>query len=95
MGATKKIPKNWREAETIGPRGGVKTTVSFAELEVVRSEDLPKLMTTKEAAQFLRRHPKTIEEYRKEGSLKFCKLRGRYFTTPEFIAEFLEAESKA
>lgn len=65
----------------------------FEQVRVTRSEDLPELMTTQEAAEFLKRHPKTVEEYRNDGTLKFLKMRGRYFTTPEFIAEFITNES--
>lgn len=66
----------------------------FEQMRVTRSEDLPELMTVHEAAEFLGRHFKTVEEYRKEGALKFFKMRGRYFTTPEFLAEFIEAETR-
>lgn len=93
MGAVKKIPKDWRTQKSETAKGGLKTTVKYQPPEVIRSEDLPELLTTKEAAKILRRHEKTIEEYRNDGSLKFHKIKGRYFTTPEFIAEFLEDES--
>lgn len=66
----------------------------FEQMRVTRSEDLPELMTTKEAAEVLSCHYKTVEEFRKDGSLKFIKLRGRYFTTPEYIADYIESESK-
>ena len=94
MGAVKKIPKDWRTQNTTGTKGGLRTRASFEAVEVTRSEDLPQLMTSKQAADLLRRHLKTIEEYRNDGSLKFLKIRGRYFTTPEFIAEFIEVESR-
>lgn len=94
MGAAKVIiSKDWL---TVEPK---KTDRSrrihkFEQMRVTRSEDLPELMTTQQAAEFLCRHYKTVEEYRKDGSLKFLKLRGRYFTTPEYIAEFINAESR-
>ncbi len=93
MGAVKKIPKDWRTQKSVNAKGGLKTTASYKAPEVIKSEDLPQLLTTKEAAAILRRHEKTVEEYRNDGSLKFLKLKGRYFTTPEYIAEFLEEES--
>lgn len=93
MGA-KRIPKDWRTQNTAGTKAGLRTRASFEPDEVTKSEDLPQLMTTLETAKLLRRHPKTIEEYRNDGSLKFLKIRGRYFTTPEYVAEFLEIESK-
>lgn len=94
MGAVKRIPKDWRTQDTKGTRGGLRTRATFDFVEVTKSEDLPELMSAKEAAVFLKRHYKTVEEYRNDGSLKFTKQRGRYFTTPEWIAEFLENESK-
>ncbi len=94
MGAIKRIPKDWRTQNAENTRGGLKTTVTYESAEIFKSEDLPELLTTKEAAVFLKRHPKTVEEYRKDGSLKFSKNRGRYFTTPGYIAQFLEDESK-
>lgn len=92
MGA-KKIPKDWRTQNVEGAAHGLRIRTQFRNLQVTRSEDLPTLMTTKEAASMLRRHSKSIEEYRNDGRLKFVKIGGRYFTTPEFIAEFLENET--
>ena len=94
MGAVKTIPKDWRTQNTEGTKAGLRTRASFEAADVTKSEDLPELMTTKEAAKLLRRHPATVKEYRNDGSLRFHKIRGRYFTTPEFIAEFLEMESR-
>lgn len=85
MGAARKIPKDWRTATA---KNSKSTTV------VIDSDNLPKLLNSKHAAVILCRHVKTIEEYRKDGSLRFIKIRGRYFTTAEFIAQFIEAESK-
>ena len=87
------IAKDWRKAEPAKTDRSRKIH-RFEQMRVTRSEDLPELLTTSEAAKFLCRHPKTIEEYRNDGSLKFIKIRGRYFTTPEFIAEFIDRESK-
>ncbi|MBL7545597.1 MAG: helix-turn-helix domain-containing protein [Bdellovibrionaceae bacterium] len=90
------IDKSWLEAE---PRS--KAQVSnfrklhkFEHMTVTKSEDLPELMTTKDAAEILRKHPDTIKEYRNDGSLKFIKIKGRYYTTPEYIADFIESEMK-
>lgn len=89
----KKIAKDWRTHDVSKTKTGLRTHTQFRNLEVTKSEDLPKLMTSREAAELLRRHVKTIEEYRKDGRLKFVKLGGRFFTTAEYIAEFLETES--
>jgi hypothetical protein len=93
MGA-KKIPRDWRTQSSAGTKAGLRTRATYEKPDVVRSEDLPELLTTAEAAGVLRRHPKTVEEYRNDGSLKFHKIKGRYFTTPEYVAEFLENETK-
>lgn len=94
MGAPKiKFTKDWlSEDSKISERA--KRIHKFEQMRVTRSEDLPELMTTIEAAEFLCKHYKTVEEYRKDGSLRFLKIRGRYFTTPEYIAEFIEREQQ-
>lgn len=84
MAAARKIPRDWRTS-------GTKITKSTP--VVIDSDNLPKLLNARDAAQILNRHPKTIDEYRKDGSLRFIKIRGRYFTTAEFIAQFIESES--
>lgn len=90
------IDKNWLNDEPTSKasKSNVRKMHKFEHMTVTRSEDLPELMTTKEAAEFLRKHPKTIEEYRNDGCLKFIKIKGRYFTTPEYIGDFLENEMK-
>jgi len=94
MSAVKKvvISKDWLTADPKTTR--VRKIHKFEQMKVMRSEDLPDLMTTQEAADFLGRHYKTVEEYRKDNSLKFYKIRGRYFTTPEYLTEFIEAENR-
>lgn len=64
------------------------------QLEVIKSEDLPELIAPKKAAQMLHMHYKTLENERRDGKIKFIKRGGRYFTTPEWIAEYLETYSK-
>lgn len=94
MSAAKKviIAKDWLTANPKTER--VRRIHKFEQMKVTRSEDLPELMTTQEAAEFLGRHYKTVEEYRKDKSLKFFKIKGRYFTTPEYLAEFIESETR-
>lgn len=92
MGAKKiTIDKDWFKSES---KASVRKISKFEQVSITKSEDLPELMSAKEAAVFLKRHYKTIEEWRKDGQLKFMKVRGRYFTTPEFIADFLDNEQK-
>ena len=87
------ISKDWRSKDP-KTQARARKVHSFEQMRVTRSEDLPELLTTQEAAKFLCRHPKTVEDYRHEGALKFIKMRGRFFTTPEYLAEFIEAESR-
>jgi len=98
MAAAKKVTfsKDWLTAVDSKSKrpDHVRQVHKFEQMRVTRSEDLPELMTSLEAAKFLCRHFKTVEEYRKDGLLKFFKVRGRYFTTPEFLAEFLETETR-
>ncbi len=95
MGAVRKvvIDKNWINEDSKKSERSRKIH-QFEQMRVTRSEDLPELMTTQEAAEFLGRHYKTVEEYRKGKLLRFFKIRGRYFTTPEFLAEFIESETR-
>jgi hypothetical protein len=85
---------NWLQKDDKKKPSTSRKLHKFEQMKVTRSEDLPQLMTTHEVAAFLRRHFRTVEEYRKEGLLKFFKIRGRYFSTPEYIADFLELELK-
>jgi hypothetical protein len=93
VGARKvKIEKNWWDVDPKKFKESARKVHKFEQMTVLRSEDLPELITQKKAAEILNRHYRTIEEYRNEGSLQFKKMRGRYYTTPEWIAEFIEAE---
>lgn len=94
MGAQRKIhfDKDWLNQGKDDDK--LRKVHKFEQMRVTKSEDLPELITTKEAAEFLSCHYKTVEEYRREGSLKFLKIRGRFFTTPEYIAEFIENETR-
>lgn len=96
MGALRTIiSKDWLSDSNSGKLNDKSRKIhKFEQMRVTRSEDLPELITLKEAAKFLRRDYTTIKEYRNDGSLRCIKIRGRYFTTPEFIAEFIESESR-
>jgi len=89
------IDKNWLDAPSEkSTNSSVRKLHKFEQMTITKSEDLPDLMTPKEAGEFLRRCKSTIREYRLNGDLKFIKIKGRYFTTPEYIADFLEREMK-
>lgn len=86
------VSKDWYKQKD--EKKAIKKVSNFESMKVTAKEDLPNLITSKEAADILRCHPKTIEERRNDGTLKFFKVMGRYFTTPEFIADFLQTEIK-
>lgn len=89
------IDKNWLDAPSDKKNtSSVRKLHKFEQMTVTKSEDLPALMNSKEAAALLRRCLSTIREYRLNGDLRFMKIKGRYFTTPEYIADFLEREMK-
>ena len=91
MGAKKfSAEKNWWQTDS----RPVDTIRASSKVEVIKSEDLPELMTLREAAEFYKCHPKTIQEWvstKVHGSLK---IRGRRFVTPQHIAYFLETQRK-
>lgn len=93
MSAAKRIPKDWRSHETKAKGGGLKPTTPIR-VDAKTADDLPQLMTTKEAADKLRCHYKTVEELRKTRAMKFMKLGSRYYTTVEWVAEYIEVESR-
>jgi len=82
----------WKDKPTAGQ--AMEKVVSFESVSVKSSEDLPELLTPKEVASLLKKHIKTIEQWRNDGRIKFFKIMGRYFTTPSLVAEFLESELK-
>lgn len=87
-----KISKDWWKDDDKNTRKKKRLVHKFEQMRVTKSEDLPELMTFEEAAKLFKRHPRTVERWAKRGDLKVIKVYGRYFTTPEYIAEFLEAQ---
>lgn len=57
-------------------------------------EDLPVLLTPKEAAVHLKCKPKYAAVLMKQKIVESRKIRGRWFTTPEWIAEYIRREMK-
>lgn len=67
---------------------------SRSKIEVIRSEDLPELMTVREAAEFYKCHPKTFQKWIDQKQHGSIKLRGRRFVTPQHISYFIESQRK-
>lgn len=90
--AAKKISaaKDWWATDT----RPVDTMRTKQRVEVIKSEDLPELMTIKEAAEFYKCHPKTVQEWISTKVHGSIKLRGRRFITPQHIAYFIESQRK-
>ena len=92
MGQLKsEIPKDWfLQVATESGRKRVNAAVEKREVKTV--EDLPKLVTVNEASEILRTHPKTVSDWMIKKYLKSRKVRGRRFTSAEWINEFLMRE---
>jgi hypothetical protein len=64
----------------------------FEQAKVSKAEDLPQLLDARDLAKLLRLHYKTALQMMKEQSVRSVKLRGRRYTTPEWIADFMRKE---
>lgn len=84
------ISKDWYKGGT--KKSLSKSMRSHQQFVASAAGDLPSLMTIEEAAQALRRHIKTIRDWTSDGSLKSVKIKGRRFTTAEWIADFINTE---
>lgn len=58
-------------------------------------EELPTLVTVNEAAERLRSNPKTVSDWMAKKHLRSLKIRGRRYTTPEWISDFINREMAA
>ena len=91
MGAKKMtVSKDWWKSN----ESGADLMRTKSRVEVIKSEDLPELMTIIEGAEFYKCHPKTLQEWistKQHGSIK---LRGRRFITPQHIHYFIETQRK-
>lgn len=88
----RKISKDWWKRDQ-SKKGRKKTQLKMEQMKVTKSEDLPELMTLEETANLFKRSRRTIERWFQSGTLRSLKVQGRWFTTPEFIADFLEREN--
>ncbi len=87
-----KFSKEWWKKDA-APRAKRSQLHKFEQMRVTKSEDLPELMTLAEAAEMFKRSPRTVERWAKSGELRTIKVMGRFFTTPEYIAEFIEVQN--
>jgi len=88
-----KIKKGWFD-EKAEPKQ--KRLVNlFEQVKVTRVEELPQLLSAKEAAKILRCDAKTAAGLMSKQIVQSMKLRGRRFTTPEWIADYMRRELKA
>jgi hypothetical protein len=55
-------------------------------------KDLPTLVSAKEAAVPLHTNAKTVADWMAKKHLRSLKIRGRRWTTPEWIADFINRE---
>lgn len=93
MGAKKAMfDKNWFKSDA--PARIEKKTAHFEVKRVTSMDQIPELITPREAAEKLRMHIDTIKDLRLSKKLKFMRIGGRYRTTPEWIADYLLGEMK-
>lgn len=81
----------WKDDKNLKP-SKKRLEHKFEQERVTKSEDLPELLTAEEASKLFKRSPRTIERWMKSKVLGSFKIRGRYFTTPEMIAQYLNSE---
>lgn len=88
-----KIQRGWYE-QSAQPKE--KRLVNlFEQVSIRTKEDLPQLLSAKEAAEVLRCTAKTAADLMAKQIIQSMKLRGRRFTTPEWIADYMRREQKA
>lgn len=93
MAAAKtKFNDDWYKNVTTRPARS-KRALDYDKILSSLSAVLPLLVTAKEAAEPLKSNYKTVVDWMAKGHLKSFKMRGRRFTTPEWIAEFIVSES--
>lgn len=88
------ISKDWRQKAPKKTSRISRARVShqFQQVEVIRSEDLPELLTMDETAEFFKVERTTVERWIASGDLESFKIKGRRFVTPEQIGEFIDSE---
>jgi excisionase family DNA binding protein len=88
MSAKKEFANDWfNNVAEYKPR---KKLVDVESVE--KLEQLPRLVSAKEAAEQLSMSSKTINDWMTKGHIKSLKVRGRRFTTVKWLAEFLQNE---
>jgi hypothetical protein len=85
------IPKDWYDqVDTIAGRRKLK---ALSERIVLKSlEDVPKWVSAKEAAVALKSNHKTVHDWMAKKILRSIKIRGRRWTTTEWIEDFINKE---
>jgi hypothetical protein len=86
------IPKDWfMHVDTAIGRRRVRAA---SEKRIVRTlDDLPNLISARDAATALKSNPKTVADWMAKGFLRSMKIRGRRWTTPEWINDFIDREA--
>lgn len=88
-----KIEKNWfLKAE---PPKDRRIVALFDQVAITKSEHLPELVCTKRAAVLLGVKEGTARDFMKQKIVQAMKLRGRWYTTPQWIADYMAREMKA
>ena len=54
------------------------------------AQQLPRLMTLREVARYLRLHPMTVYKWVREGRIPMGKIGGQWFVTTERLAQWVQ-----
>lgn len=86
------IAKDWftKTAQVVPQK--TRMVALFEQARITKSEELPELLSPKEVAEHLKMNPKTASALMKNGTIRSMKLRGRRFSTPEWLADYMRKE---
>lgn len=86
------ISKDWFKKDSDAAPQKTRMVALFEQARITKSEDLPELLDAKDVASHLKMHPKTASALMKSGAIRSMKIRGRRFSTPEWLADYMRKE---
>lgn len=86
----RRFDKDWYK--NVKAHSNQRRSLELEKVDVTILDQLPQLVSVKEAAQKLNSNHKTVADWMAKGHLKSIKVRGRRFTTPAWMADFLRDE---
>lgn len=92
MGEKKiKISKNWYEDTSESLRIN-KTAALLEQIKTTKADELPDWMSAKDVAPKVGTTEKTASAWMKSGIIKSVKIRGRRYSTAQWVSEYLKKE---